>query len=421
MTHPSDRVRTSERFATGAWLSGSLMTFTAGIMIAGTVVGLGFLLISATGTVDVYGRPVGTDFSSFWSAGVMALAGHAPQSYDWSAHSEVLRQWLGTKEYYPWSYPPVFLLVAAALAMLPYLPALVAWQATTMLAVLGTLWAIVPRWRALMLGIGFPGVLICLGHGQTGFLTAALLTGGILALARREVLAGVLFGLLVYKPQFGLLLPFILAAGGYWRAFAAAAVTALVVVAVTLFVWGWPVWQAFLNSTHLTRTIVFETGDTGFEKFQSAFAWMRLWGGSLTLAYGLQAVVATGVLISCIRIWRGDVDLRLKGAALLVGTLLSSPYVLDYDFIPLGMAIALVAAHGLDRGFQPWDKTLLAIAWFTPLVARTIAKSVYLPVGFLMLAALFVLIVVRARGMPEVATPGLRVSGGERYAASSSR
>jgi hypothetical protein len=158
--------------------------------------------------------------------------------------------------------------------------------------------------------------------------------------------------------------------------------------------------QAFLDSTYLTRTIIFEPGNTGFEKFQSAFAWARLWGGSLTIAYGLQAVVAAGVFISCIRIWRSDIDLRLKGAALLVGTLLSSPYVLDYDFIAMGMAIALLAAHGLERGFQPWDKTLLALAWFTPLVARAIAKTVYLPVGFLMLAVLFVLIVVRARATP---------------------
>ena len=399
-----DHARIIERYATGVWLSGSLITFTAGAMIAGTAAALGFLFFSANGTVDIYGRPIGTDFSSFWSAGVMALAGHAPQSYDWSAHSEILRQWIGTKDYYPWSYPPVFLLVSAALATLPYLPALVVWQASTMLAALGTLWAIVPQWRALMLGIGFPGVLICVGNGQTGFLTAVLLTGGILALPRREILAGVLFGLLAYKPQFGLLLPFVLMAGGYWRAFVAAAATVLLGFALTFSVWGWPVWQAFLDSAHLTRTIVFENGDTGFEKFQSAFAWMRLWGGLLTVAYGLQAVLAAGVVIACIRIWRSDVDMRLKGAALLLGTLLSSPYVLDYDLIVLGMAIALVAAHGLERGFQRWDKTLLALAWFVPLVARPIAQTAYLPVGFLTLLAFFMLIVMRARVATDNAT-----------------
>ena len=68
-------------------------------------------------------------------------------------------------------------------------------------------------------------MLVCLGHGQTGFLTAALLTGGVLCLERREALAGILFGLLAYKPQFGLLIPLVLVAGGYWRAIAAAGAT----------------------------------------------------------------------------------------------------------------------------------------------------------------------------------------------------
>jgi hypothetical protein len=165
------------------------------------------------------------------------------------------------------------------------------------------------------------------------------------------------------------------------------------------------VWQAFLDSIPLTRTTVFEDGDTGFGKFNSAFTWMRLWGRSLTLAYGLQAVVVVGVLTACIQIWRGDADLRLKGAALFVGALLSTPYVLDYDFIVLGMAVALMAAYGLEYGFRPWDKTLLALAWFMPLVGRTIAMMFYLPVGLFTLVALFVLIVVRTRDTSGGVTP----------------
>jgi len=41
-------------------------------------------------------------------------------------------------------------------------------------------------------------------------------------LERRPVAAGLLFGLLCYKPHFGLLVPVALASGGYWRSFAAA-------------------------------------------------------------------------------------------------------------------------------------------------------------------------------------------------------
>jgi hypothetical protein len=389
----------------GAWLTPQRMRFVAAIMLAGTVAALGYLLITATGTVDSYGRPVGTDFSSFWTAGRMALDGHAASAYDWKAHWAMQKQTHGVDLFYPWSYPPVFLLVTAALATLPYLPAFLLWQGASLLAALAVFRAILPQREALLYALGFPAVLICFGHGQTGFLTAALLGGGVLALQRSEVAAGVLFGLLIYKPQFGILLPFVLAAGGYWRAFAAASVTVIGTVALSLAIWGWPVWQAFIDSVPLTEKIVFEAGDTGFEKFQSIFAFVRSAGGPLSLAYGLQALVTLGALAACVWIWRSDAAHRLKGAALLTAVLLSSPYVLDYDLIAFGLALALFAAHGLKRGFRPWEKTVPALAWFSPAIDRAIAGVTLIPLGFLMLAAVFLLIVRRVHAEQSAASP----------------
>ena len=229
------------------------------------------------------------------------------------------KQTHGIDDFFPWSYPPSFLLVAAAVAALPYVPALIVWQGASMLAALAAFRAILPQPHALLFAFGFPGVLVCVGHGQTGFLTAALLAGGVLALPRHEIWAGVLFGLLAYKPQFGLLIPFVLLAGGHWRAIASATATVLATVAVTTAMWGWPVWQAFFDSIPLTQKVVFETGNTGFEKFQSIFAWVGLWGGPLQLSYGLQGIVTLFALASIVWIWRSPVSHRLKGAALLTG------------------------------------------------------------------------------------------------------
>ncbi|HEX2216681.1 MAG TPA: glycosyltransferase family 87 protein [Xanthobacteraceae bacterium] len=393
----------TSRLATGAWLEPPLVTFAAGLMLAGTVVSLGLLFITADGTLDLYGRPLGTDFSSFWTAGRMALEGQAAQAYEWKHHLELQKQTHGTDLFFPWSYPPVFLLVAAAAAALPYLPALAVWQGGSALAALAAFRQILPTRRALLIAAGFPAVLICLGHGQTGFLTAALLAGGVLLLPRHEIAAGVLFGLLAYKPQFGILIPAVLLAGGYWRAIGTAGLTVIATFGLTLALWGWPVWQAFFDSLSLTRTIVFETGNTGFEKFQSIFAWVRLWGGPLSLAYGAQVVVTVVSTIACIWIWRSDTSLNLKGAALLTGAMLSSPYVLDYDLIVFGMALAFLAAHAIKRGFQPWEKTLLAVAWFTPIYARAAAQFMLLPLGFLTLLAVFAWIVCRVRAEQKAA------------------
>jgi alpha-1,2-mannosyltransferase len=386
-----------ERYASGAWLTPPLMLFVAIAMLLGTVASLAFLFATASGTLDRLARPLGTDFSSFWTAGRMALEGQAALAYDWTSHWAMQKQTHGIDMFFPWSYPPLFLLVAAAVAALPYVPALIVWQGASLLAALAAFRAILPQRRAWLFALAFPGVLVCLGHGQTGFLTAALLASAVLALPRHEMLAGVLFGLLAYKPQFGLLIPFVLLAGGYWRAIAAATATVLASVAVTTAIWGWPVWQAFLDSIPLTQKVVFETGNTGFEKFQSIFAWVGLWGGPLRLSYGLQGLVTLGALAGCVWIWWSPAAHRLKGAALLTGVLLSSPYVLDYDLPVFGLALALFVAHGLERGFAPWEKTALALAWIMPVATREFSRLTYVPIGFLALAAIFLLILHRAR------------------------
>jgi len=90
-----------------------------------------------------------------------------------------------------------------------------------------------PLW--LLLALAFPAVFVNLGHGHNGFLTAALIGAALVQLDRRPILAGLLFGCLAYKPQFGLLIPLVLAVSGRWRAFIAAAVTvAVLTLAVTL-------------------------------------------------------------------------------------------------------------------------------------------------------------------------------------------
>ncbi len=112
------------------------------------------------------------------------------------------------------------------LALLPYLPALIVWQAATLALYLeDRCVAIAGDRRAWLPALAFPAVFINIGHGHNGFLTAALFGGGLLLLDRRPMVSGILLGLLCYKPQFGILIPLALAAGGYWRAFIAAGAT----------------------------------------------------------------------------------------------------------------------------------------------------------------------------------------------------
>jgi uncharacterized membrane protein len=81
----------------------------------------------------------------------------------------------------------------------------------------------------LMLAVA-PAAVVNLVGGQNGFFTAVLLIGGLSLLDRRPIVSGILFGLLMIKPQLGLLLPLMLALTARWRCIASAAVTT----------WFWP-------------------------------------------------------------------------------------------------------------------------------------------------------------------------------------
>src|SRR5262249_15252789 len=164
----------------------------------------------------------------------------------------------------------------------------------------------------VLLAVAFPAVFVNLGHGQNGLLTAALLGGALALLEARPILAGLLFGLLAYKPQFGLMIPLALVAGGYWRTIAAAAVTGALVVVATLASFGPETWHAFFASTGFSRTVLLETGDVGWHKMQSVFAWVRMWGGSVTLAYAVQGAVTLALAGASIWLWRCGVAFALK-------------------------------------------------------------------------------------------------------------
>jgi alpha-1,2-mannosyltransferase len=252
----------------------------------------------------------------------------------------------------------------------------------------------------LLLAISYPAVFVNLGHGHNGFLTAALLGFALVQLDRRPVLAGILFGLLAYKPQFGLMIPLVLVATGRWRTVCAAAATvALLVLAATL-AFGIDTWRAFFTFAEYTRTIVLETGETGWHKIQSVFSWARMWGASVPLAYGIQGAVTLGIAAALVWLWRSPASFALKAAALCLAAILATPYSLDYDLMVLAPAIAFLTVGGLARGFAPYEKTALAFLWIAPLIARGFAEVTLIPLGVIAMLVMLVLVLRKAKGRP---------------------
>ena len=100
-----------------------------------------------------------------------------------------------------------------------------------------------------------------------------------------------------------------------------------------------------------------------------------------------------------------DAAFELKAAAQALGSLLATPYVLDYDLVVLAVAIAFFVRYGLEHGFRDYEISLLAFVWTTPLVARNLAGTIGLPLGLAAMLTLYALILRRAAIDDAVAAP----------------
>ena len=394
----------------GRWLTHERARRVAVALVCAYLVAFAYLAITANGSVDAFGRPLGTDFSNVYAAGTYVLEGQAQAPYDPALQYAREQAIFGPDTpFYGWHYPPFFLFVAAALALLPYGLALAVWQIATFLLYLLSIRSILAAtltsngigdnrtlgYLALLVAAAFPAVFVNLSHGHNGFLSAALMGAALVQLDRRPIVAGILFGLLIYKPQFGLMVPFVLAATGRWRSFASAAASAALLVLAATLAFGPQIWEAFAASTQFTRVVVLEAGDPGWHKIQSTFSWVRMWGGSVAIAYALQAAVTLGVGFTLIWLWRSAASFALKAAALCLSAMLASPYGYDYDMMILAPAIAFLASDCLAQGCRPWEKTLLAALWLVPIVTRGIALATFIPLGVIAMIAVYVAILRR--------------------------
>lgn len=393
--------------ASGVWLTPARLRAYSLILLAFSMLALGALLATSNGLNDYQNRPLGTDFSNVYAAGKYVLDGKPQAPFDPPLQHKKEQEIFGEKTpFYGWHYPPIFLFLAAVLATLPYLAALALWQISTLVLYLGSIRSILPQAGMWLPALAYPAVFINVAHGHNGFLTAALIGGGLWLLERKPVAAGILFGLLIYKPQFGVFIPLALLAGGYFRTFASAGVTVIALCAATYLVFGIGVWEAFRESMTFTREVVLEQGQTGFHKIQSVFAAVRLLGGTVALAYVAQAITFAVAAFCLVRIWRGHTAFALKAAALIAASMLATPYLLDYDLMIAAPAMAFLVAHGLRNGFASYERSVLAFVFVAPLLTRAIAEQIFLPLGLLATVALFA-VTLRRAGLDRLAAPAI--------------
>jgi arabinofuranan 3-O-arabinosyltransferase len=399
----------SPRHAADAKLPRPLELIAFALVVANAVyLGAGYL--HGIWIVARDGSGVQSDFVNVWAAGRLVLEGHPASAYDGPTHKLVEEAAVGHPfaGYFGWPYPPPFLFVAAGLALLSFATAYAVWVFGTFPIYLAAIRAIIGDRTGYLLAAAFPAVLSNFIVGQNGFLTAGLFGGALILLERWPLLAGVLIGLLSYKPHLGFLIPIALAAGGYWRAFAAAtAITVLMAVAAWL-AFGTETWTAFFaNIGHIEQAFLSE-GAADFGKMQSAFGLIRTLGGSEALAWCVQAAVAVAAATGVAAVWRSRADYEIKAAALGTAAMLATPYLFIYDLVVLAVPLAFLFRLGRARGFFPQEMAGIGVACLLILIF----PFVKVPVGFAAILVVAALVARRA----AVSLAGNTVSAG-RFAA----
>src|SRR5436305_9337080 len=97
----------------GQWLTVSRARGYSLVVLGLSVLAVVGWIALSDGLVDRNGKPLGTDFSSFYAAGSLVLDGRAADVYDMAAHYAREQQIFGpSTPYYGWLYPPIFLLIA---------------------------------------------------------------------------------------------------------------------------------------------------------------------------------------------------------------------------------------------------------------------------------------------------------------------
>lgn len=314
-------------------------------------------VLSADGSSMVTGR-LGGDLPAFYGAGVIVAEDRIDHLYNWQAQAEAQAGLFGGDEnvFQVFAYPPFVAHAYSPLARLPYSVAYAvhtAFMLAVVAAAVAVLRRILPRvdaWplEAFVLAAGFYPLYRAVTGGQNSAVSLLIVAGAYWALSKdREVLAGVIVGLLLYKPQ--LALPVIgLLAVRNWRSVGG-------VLSTAMAYWAWGAWlggPGWIGSW-LGNIGSFNAADqevNGVRNVNIVGFAERVLGTHSTAAYAVSGVLAAALAMLLIWLWRDRrIPLDLQIAALVCGMLLIPLHVMFYDAGLLVLPFAILAnRHGRD-------------------------------------------------------------------------
>ena len=346
--------------------------------------------------------PVGGDFINYWAASVLNSHDRIQEIFDYQKFHQAQTVLLGHEyQLRIWSYPPHFLFYLVPLSWMPYQLAYILWNAVTFGMFALAMWLNGIRTSSIMVLLVAPATFVNVLTGQNGFLSGALFIGGLLCIREYPVVAGVLLGLLSYKPHLGILIPVVLLAMRLWKPLVSAGITMIALVLMSLVVHGPEVWRLYFTVTSQNNTAVLESG-TGFLTYMMPTVFMsgRILDMDVGIIYVVQFMVLAMVMIGTYWGIRHCEHRSLQVATVSIAIFLASPYAHNYDMTILSAAIVLILFHTDNHGFLPGENVVLGLAWFLP-IGVILLNALGFPISPLLLGALFVWLLLRIRRLSK--------------------
>ncbi|MEO0343656.1 MAG: glycosyltransferase family 87 protein [Pseudomonadota bacterium] len=340
------------------------------------------------------GYVFGFDFSSFWAAAKLAVAGNAEWAFDIERFDPLqdLAGKLPGKLY--WHYPPTWVTLLYPLGYLTPSAALIVFVAlTTAVWVLCVRLMIPGGWTNAIAVLLCPAAYLNFVGGQNGTLVAGALCLFIYGvLHRKDWMIVLACTLLLAKPHFGVLMPVVLIALGRWRAFGLAAFFGSAFLVFSIWLTGLAYLEAFLGNVNTVASAI--KGEQLLRMQHSAYAFVRSMGLGQTASLSLQIPIALIAIAACwiaFRVDRVSSDLRI--AVFLIGSVMISPYAFQYD-LPVA-AIGMWFLHKASRyNPVPGQNVVLAMAWFFPILGRALHTQTDISFLFVPLALLAAVTIV---------------------------
>jgi Glycosyltransferase family 87 len=336
--------------------------------------------MATPGLLDRAKNLKGTDFLHFYTLGSLALAHRGADLYDMAAQSQLSAERVPAAagiRYLP-LYPPQVSIFFAPLARLPYSCALTLWLMLSAL-IYGLcsygMWRSCPNLRPgkltiAILALAFPAFWHLIAWGQTSALALACFTPAFLALrSKREFLAGLALGCLVFKPQLGLAAALIFLLTLNWKVIAGAILSAVVQLSAAWLYYGpGPLRQwthVLLNARNLLPLLEPKPYQT--HCLRTFWSMLIPWPA---VSFTLYLVTALAVCAFTVVCWRRCV-LPLRFSVLLLATVLLAPHLTVYDLVILAPAFLLISEWIATQPASPALsrlKLLLYLAYVLPLL-----------------------------------------------------